>query len=260
MRLTAGAPSPMVKCDKCGAEIEGLPYRCKYCGGTFCVWHHLPEEHDCPGLHKAASTYALERAERLERAATSARPRSALAAVFYPGEARDLAIGVSAVALAYLYPYSLTGALLALLVALTAYLPHELAHKLAAQRYGYAARYVLSRWGLLLTLLSALPFAPLRFIVPGYVLVSGYGLSKREHGVISAVGPAVNLTMAALALLAAPASRVAGEVLNANAFIAAFNLLPLGPLDGRKVAEWRPALWLLMLFVAVALLAIGLSK
>jgi len=244
----------MVKCDYCGAEIEGLPYRCKYCGGTFCVWHHLPEEHECPELHKAVSTYALERAERLERAAAPVQPLSAPVAVFYPGEAKDLAIGVAAVALAYLYPYSLAGALLALLVALTAYLPHELAHKLAAQRYGYAARYVLSRWGLLLTLLSALPFAPVRFIVPGYVLVSGHDLGKREGGVISAVGPAINLAMAALALLAAPLSRIAGELVYANAFIAALNLLPLGPLDGRRVASWKPLLWLFMFLAAVALL------
>jgi Zn-dependent protease len=247
----------MVKCDFCGAEIEGLPYKCKYCGGTFCVWHHLPEEHNCPGLHKAVSTYALERAERLERT-TPPQLRSAPAAAFYPGEARDLAIGVAAVALAYLYPYSLTGALLALLVALTAYLPHELAHKLAAQRYGYAARYVLSRWGLLLTLLSALPFMPLRFIVPGYVLVSGYAASRRLGGIISAAGPAVNLAVAALSLLAAPASRLAGELVYANAFIAVFNLLPFGPLDGRKIAEWKPALWLLMLLMAIALFITGM--
>ncbi|MCC6049882.1 MAG: hypothetical protein LM580_04200 [Thermofilum sp.] len=248
----------MVKCDFCGAEIEGLPYKCKYCGGTFCVWHHLPEEHNCPGLHKAVSTYALERAERLERAAPP-QLRSAPAAALYPGEARDLAVGVAAVALAYLYPYSLTGALVALLVALTAYLPHELAHKLAAQRYGYAARYVLSRWGLLLTLLSALPFVPLRFIVPGYVLVSGYGVGRKESGIISAAGPAVNLAAAALSLLAAPASRIAGELVYANAFIATFNLLPFGPLDGRKVIEWKPALWLLMFLLAALLLVAGLG-
>jgi Zn-dependent protease len=247
----------MVKCDFCGAEIEGLPYTCKYCGGTFCVWHHLPEEHNCPGLHKAVSTYALERAERLERAAPP-QLRSAPAAAFYPGEARDLAVGVAAVALAYLYPYSLTGALVALLVALTAYLPHELAHKLAAQRYGYAARYVLSRWGLLLTLLSALPFVPLRFIVPGYVLVSGYGVGRKESGIISAAGPAVNLAAAALSLLAALASPIAGELVYANAFIATFNLLPFGPLDGEKIARWKPALWLIMLLTAIALLIAGL--
>lgn len=33
-------------CDICGA-IEPLPYKCKWCGGTFCSEHRLPEKHDC---------------------------------------------------------------------------------------------------------------------------------------------------------------------------------------------------------------------
>ncbi len=39
----------MAKCDICGKEVV-LPYRCKYCGGTFCEEHRLPENHDCDGL------------------------------------------------------------------------------------------------------------------------------------------------------------------------------------------------------------------
>ncbi|GAD51746.1 rhomboid family serine protease [Halarchaeum acidiphilum MH1-52-1] len=27
-----------------------MPYRCRFCGGTFCEEHRLPESHDCPGL------------------------------------------------------------------------------------------------------------------------------------------------------------------------------------------------------------------
>ncbi|WP_174591062.1 AN1-type zinc finger domain-containing protein [Methanocella conradii] len=37
------------KCDICG-EYELLPFKCKYCGGTFCGEHRLPEKHDCTGL------------------------------------------------------------------------------------------------------------------------------------------------------------------------------------------------------------------
>lgn len=39
----------MAQCDVCGQE-EGMPYRCRFCGGTFCGEHRLPENHDCPGL------------------------------------------------------------------------------------------------------------------------------------------------------------------------------------------------------------------
>lgn len=41
----------MAKCDVCGRE-EYLPYKCKYCGGTFCAEHRLPEKHNCPGIRK----------------------------------------------------------------------------------------------------------------------------------------------------------------------------------------------------------------
>lgn len=39
----------MAKCDICGKEIT-LPYVCKYCGGTFCSKHRLPENHNCDGI------------------------------------------------------------------------------------------------------------------------------------------------------------------------------------------------------------------
>lgn len=39
----------MPPCDECGL-VTDLPYRCSYCGGTFCGTHRLPESHDCPGL------------------------------------------------------------------------------------------------------------------------------------------------------------------------------------------------------------------
>ncbi|MFW6127808.1 MAG: rhomboid family intramembrane serine protease [Halobacteriota archaeon] len=38
----------MNTCDICGKK-EFLPYKCSYCGGTFCAAHRLPEMHNCPG-------------------------------------------------------------------------------------------------------------------------------------------------------------------------------------------------------------------
>ena len=31
----------------CGEQIGYLPFKCKYCGGTFCKKHRLPENHEC---------------------------------------------------------------------------------------------------------------------------------------------------------------------------------------------------------------------
>ena len=39
----------MNNCDKCG-KSEGLSFKCKYCGSTFCSKCRLPEDHNCPGL------------------------------------------------------------------------------------------------------------------------------------------------------------------------------------------------------------------
>ncbi len=38
-------------CSTCGKK-EMLPYKCKYCGWTYCSEHRLPENHECPGLEK----------------------------------------------------------------------------------------------------------------------------------------------------------------------------------------------------------------
>lgn len=36
----------MVKCEFCGKE-DYLPFKCRYCGGYFCIEHRLPENHNC---------------------------------------------------------------------------------------------------------------------------------------------------------------------------------------------------------------------
>jgi membrane associated rhomboid family serine protease len=41
----------MANCDQCGRE-EDMPYQCRYCGGTYCAEHRLPESHDCPSLNQ----------------------------------------------------------------------------------------------------------------------------------------------------------------------------------------------------------------
>ena len=39
------------ECDYCHFR-EPMPFTCKFCGGTFCYNHRLPESHNCPGLIK----------------------------------------------------------------------------------------------------------------------------------------------------------------------------------------------------------------
>ncbi|WP_342451807.1 rhomboid family intramembrane serine protease [Methanolobus bombayensis] len=39
------------KCWICGKE-ENIPFRCRFCGKTFCSRHRLPEQHACEGLEQ----------------------------------------------------------------------------------------------------------------------------------------------------------------------------------------------------------------
>ena len=37
----------MTFCEHCGEKISFLPFKCKYCGGSYCKEHRLPENHQC---------------------------------------------------------------------------------------------------------------------------------------------------------------------------------------------------------------------
>lgn len=39
------------RCDFCGETLHEVPFKCRRCGDSFCSDHHLPENHQCPGLH-----------------------------------------------------------------------------------------------------------------------------------------------------------------------------------------------------------------
>jgi hypothetical protein len=38
----------MTKCYFCKKKIDGIPFRCTFCGMVFCSLHRIPENHDCP--------------------------------------------------------------------------------------------------------------------------------------------------------------------------------------------------------------------
>lgn len=39
----------MAECEICGKEIVN-PFKCNYCGGSFCNKHRLPPNHECPNI------------------------------------------------------------------------------------------------------------------------------------------------------------------------------------------------------------------
>ena len=136
-----------------------------------------------------------------------------------------------------------------LLTAGVAFLLHELAHKIVAVNYGQAAEFRADYSMLFLAVMSAL--LGFIFAAPGAVHHRGY-LNAKEHGHIAIAGPVMNLVLAAVFLPV----YLGGVGLNlgllvllgqlgivVNFFLAAFNLIPFGPLDGKTVLAWSKPAW-----------------
>jgi Zn-dependent protease len=168
--------------------------------------------------------------------------------------------------------------------AVIAVIPHELAHRQMARRYGCFSRFTVSFTGFLTTtVINILPVFGLVFfsgytllinILPvfGLVFFSGYTLlscrffsTNREiEGKSAAVGPATNLAISILTyilatyILALTTSGLASFFLfyisAFNAVVAFFNLLPFWILDGLKVFRWNIGAWIAMIIAAVAMM------
>ncbi|MHA1913852.1 MAG: AN1-type zinc finger protein [Promethearchaeota archaeon] len=57
----------MTYCEFCGEQIGYLPFSCKYCGGTFCKKHRLPENHECTFEIKHVSLVPIAKKETHSR-------------------------------------------------------------------------------------------------------------------------------------------------------------------------------------------------
>ena len=174
------------------------------------------------------------------------------------GEPASWLVGVAAifVALAGLPPWRPGALAVAVLVGFTA---HEAAHRFVARRGGMRAEYIVTVEGVVITMVSAL--FPFKVLAPGYVRVWGYRFSPRWAYYSVIAGPASNIVLAAVSLALAPLLSSAGfralmrEMVWVNAWLALFNLIPIRPLDGQKIAEHDWRIWAVMIMGAGALYA-----
>jgi Zn-dependent protease len=139
---------------------------------------------------------------------------------------------------------------------------HELGHKFTAQAHGCHAEFKI--FPLLLGLSILVSFTGFAFVLFGAVYFSHEEdeISVEVVGRVLMSGPLVNIALAGAFLLPLMAG---GPILGwiglwglcANAFIAAFNLIPCPPLDGYGVFMWNKLYWALGLLSALLLLALA---
>ncbi|MDR5657405.1 metalloprotease [Halodesulfurarchaeum sp. HSR-GB] len=152
-----------------------------------------------------------------------------------------------------LSPSFVSAMVVSLLTVGVGFLLHELAHKVVAIHYGQWARFQ-ADYGMLLVAIAG-GLAGIVFAAPGAVYHRGR-LTDRQHGLIALAGPVTNLALAALFVpvsLFAPLLGSRGVTI--NLLLAAFNLLPIGALDGATVRDWSTPVYVLA-FVPSLLLAI----
>ena len=138
-----------------------------------------------------------------------------------------------------------------------AFIIHELAHKFVAKYYGCWAEFRADPAGLRTGVMIAF-FVGFLFMAPGAVMVAG-NVNRRQNGIIALAGPFSNLILWGIGLpfYVLFAETILGYVgllwLVANAILGAFNMLPFGPLDGRKIKNWsEPIFWsFLTIFIAL---------
>jgi Zn-dependent protease len=139
-----------------------------------------------------------------------------------------------------------------------AFLMHELAHKLIAQRYKCWAEFRADMTMLGLGVLMS--FLGVVFIAPGAVMIFG-NIDYKQNGKISLAGPLTNII---LAIILAPLLFVnfSNSLINTiidsgyliNAWLALFNMIPLWNFDGAKIYAWNRKVFYTMIISSAFLI------
>lgn len=150
---------------------------------------------------------------------------------------------------------------------------HEMAHKFVAIHYGFWAEFRKDPVMLLVAVIMA-ALVGVVFAAPGATVIydiNGRGISREENGLISASGPIINLLLcipfAGLLLYGGSGASLSGNImtivgmvgLQVNAMVAAFNMIPVSPLDGRKVMDWNIVAFIVLIVASFGLLFVSLQ-
>ena len=148
-----------------------------------------------------------------------------------------------------------------------AFLLHEFAHKFVARYYGCWAEFRADPGGLRFGIILA-AVVGIVFMAPGAVVVAG-NATRSQFGKIAVAGPVSNMVLwvigylnwIILEMLGIESGILIWTLITGfgNSILCAFNMLPFGPLDGKKIKSWSEPIFYLCVSIAVTLIYITLQ-
>ena len=189
-----------------------------------------------------------------------------------------LATAAFTVALALMFSGGILGAIssgplafslfciLSLITLAPAFILHEVAHKVVARHYGCWAEFRADPAGLRFGIILA-AILGIVFMSPGAVMVAGK-TTRPQFGRIALAGPVTNMGLWAAGYLLwvalggffALIDTLITYWLWGNAILAAFNMIPIGPLDGRKIKAWSDSIYYAWLVTALGILYLTFTR
>ena len=166
-------------------------------------------------------------------------------------EKRDLLLAWLILGLAFanlLGGFNLESVALALFTAGLGFLLHELAHKVVAQQYGLNAEFIADYQMLALAFFAS--FAGFIFAAPGAVYTTGQR-NRVQQLWITAAGPITNIVLGLLFLIIPGQIGSYGHTI--NIWLALFNLIPFGNIDGKKILNASKPVYAVLVAVSILL-------
>jgi len=181
--------------------------------------------------------------------------------LFTKEELGAILVSVLALTLFYSYPDIRKLFFLTLPIVFLSFILRQTAHKMLARRLQCTATYKISSGAMLLSLLTMFlkPFYGFVTMVTGYLEIVPYKfgrwgikvvkLTPYDLGAVCLAGIGVNLFLAYFFLFFS--GNTFHIIVEINAFLALYSLIPIPPLDGSKVFMWSIWGWLFILLLSI---------
>ena len=308
----------MAECEFSGcSKKEALPFRCKYCGKSFCTQHRLPENHNCEKLHlgKSPISKIQDKDKSMDKEKTEDSTQSSddkittydfddkdSESLYYttnangqiysvkPSEQRvrdssffnrlgdaftignewiNLLLGSLVVLLSFGFtakymsalPWAFVGYIT--IVILGAYLITILPQKFLAQRFGYQSKYVLTRIGLLFSLITII--SPIKYLSPGILIIPEIQyMSRKKAALTGIIGVVTNLSLSICFMFLGiflsdfniKRLFIAGSFITIQ--LAILDLLPFNFSPGKRLLDWKWPVYLVSIISAIAVLVVAI--